>query len=42
MLTKKLIKNDFKMDDIYEKRMKEFFYPIENGKDKLYNALKEE
>lgn len=36
----KLIENDFKMDQIYEERMKNFFYKVDNRKDKLYEELK--
>ena len=38
----KLINNNFKMDQIYKERMENFFFKVENRKDKLYKILKEE
>ena len=38
----KLIENNFEMEPIYKERMENFFYKVENRKDKLYNILKED
>ena len=37
-----LINNDFEMDSIFKQRMDEFFYKVENRKDKLYEILKQD
>lgn len=36
----RIINNDFNIDEKYKKRMENFFFDIENGKEKLYNILK--
>ena len=37
----KLIKNNFEAEPIYKERMERFFFKVKNGKDKLYDILKE-
>lgn len=38
----KLINNDFKMEEIYKQRMDNFFFKVDNRKDKLYEILKQD
>ena len=37
----KLINNGFMVDNIYKERMNKFFFEVENGKDILYETIKE-
>ena len=37
----KLIDNNFEAEPIYKERMEKFFFKVKNGKDRLYDILKE-